>query len=167
MKSGGPDSTVSAAAGADLSIPDGFSVVEMQYGFVGTVGPLYHRAGPDGEVLAVRVEERHCNLGKVAHGGMITALADIAIGHRLVRSRKPLMWSLSLSLNTDFVGTAPLGCWLEARATLRRVGTSIAFVACDLSTDGKPVAIASSVLKILGESRGREERMKLKNPPTT
>jgi acyl-coenzyme A thioesterase 13 len=146
---------------ADPGVPDGFSLVTMQYGFMGMVGPLYHRADAHGEVLAVRVEERHCNLGKVAHGGMITALADIAIGHRLVRSRKPLMWSLSLSLNTDFVGTAPLGCWLEARATLRRVGTSIAFVACDLSTDGKPVAIASSVLKILGESRGREERMKL------
>lgn len=151
----------------DHSVPEGFSLVEMQYGFVGTVGPLYHRADAHGEVLAVRVDERHCNLGKVAHGGMITALADIAIGYRLVRSRKPLMWSLSLSLNTDFVGAAPLGCWLEARATLRRVGSSIAFVACDLSTDGKTVAIASSVLKILGESRGREERMKLKNPQTT
>ena len=91
---------------------------------------------------------------------MITALADIAIGYRLVRSRKPLMWSLSLSLNTDFVGTAPLGCWLEARATLRRVGSSIAFVACDLSTEGKTVAIASSVLKILSQSGGRDEALK-------
>ena len=145
---------------ADPGVPEGFSLVTMQYGFVGTVGPLYHRADAHGEVLAVRVEERHCNLGKVAHGGMITALADIAIGYRLVRSRKPLMWSLSLSLNTDFVGTAPLGCWLEARATLRRVGSSIAFVACDLSTEGKTVAIASSVLKILSQSGGRDEALK-------
>lgn len=145
---------------ADPGVPEGFALVAMQYGFVGTVGPLYHRADAHGEVLAVRVEERHCNLGKVAHGGMITALADIAIGYRLVRSRKPLMWSLSLSLNTDFVGTAPLGCWLEARATLRRVGSSIAFVACDLSTEGKTVAIASSVLKILSQSGGRDEALK-------
>jgi acyl-coenzyme A thioesterase PaaI-like protein len=145
---------------ADPGVPDGFSLVTMQYGFMGMVGPLYHRADAHGEVLAVRVEERHCNLGKVAHGGMITALADIAIGYRLVRSRKPLMWSLSLSLNTDFVGTAPLGCWLEARATLRRVGSSIAFVACDLSTEGKTVAIASSVLKILSQSGGRDEALK-------
>ncbi len=145
---------------ADPGVPEGFVLVTMQYGFVGTVGPLYHRADAHGEVLAVRVEERHCNLGKVAHGGMITALADIAIGYRLVRSRKPLMWSLSLSLNTDFVGTAPLGCWLEARATLRRVGSSIAFVACDLSTEGKTVAIASSVLKILSQSGGRDEALK-------
>ncbi len=145
---------------ANPGVPEGFVLVTMQYGFVGTVGPLYHRADAHGEVLAVRVEERHCNLGKVAHGGMITALADIAIGYRLVRSRKPLMWSLSLSLNTDFVGTAPLGCWLEARATLRRVGSSIAFVACDLSTEGKTVAIASSVLKILSQSGGRDEALK-------
>lgn len=145
---------------ADPGVPDGFSLVTMQYGFMGMVGPLYHRADAHGEVLAVRVEERHCNLGKVAHGGKITALADIAIGYRLVRSRKPLMWSLSLSLNTDFVGTAPLGCWLEARATLRRVGSSIAFVACDLSTEGKTVAIASSVLKILSQSGGRDEALK-------
>ena len=145
---------------ADAGVPEGFSLVTMQYGFVGTVGPLYHRADAHGEVLAVRVEERHCNLGKVAHGGMITALADIAIGYQLVRSRKPLMWSLSLSLNTDFVGPAPLGCWLEARATLRRVGSSIAFVACDLSTEGKTVAIASSVLKILSQSGGRDEALK-------
>ena len=145
---------------ADPGVPEGFSLVTMQYGFMGMVGPLYHRADAHGEVLAVRVEERHCNLGKVAHGGMITALADIAIGYRLVRSRKPLMWSMSLSLNTDFVGAAPLGCWLEARATLRRVGSSIAFVACDLSTDGKTVAIASSVLKILSQSGGRDEALK-------
>ena len=145
---------------ATANVPEGFVALDGVYGFMGWVGPLYLRRDAEGETLGLRVEPRHCNLGRVAHGGMIAALADIAIGHRLVNSRRPRMWSLSLSLTTDFMGAAALGSWLEACATLRRVGSKIAFVDCELTADGEPIGSASSVLKILSDHRGRDERVK-------
>lgn len=160
MSSHGTHSKAAELDVATAGVPEGFVALDGIYGFVGWVGPLYLRRDPDGETLGLRVEPRHCNIGRVAHGGMIAALADIAIGQRLVNSRRPRMWSLSLSLTTDFMGTAALGSWLEACATLRRVGSKIAFVDCELTADGAPIGSASSVLKILSDPRGRDESVR-------
>ena len=154
------NTTANTEPDAPSAVPEGYTPINNHYGFVKWVGPLYCKGSGEGEVIAVRVEERHCNGGNVAHGGMVSTMADIAIGYHLVRSGRPARWSLSLNLNMDFIGTAPMGSWLEARPRLRRVGSTVAFVDCELTAAGQLVASATSVLKLISDPGQRGVRLK-------
>ena len=78
----------SAPNNAD-AVPDGFELLQVGGGYFKQLGPVYGKTLPDGSmVVALRVAERHLNFGGVAHGGMLTTVADGALG-RNVASMPP------------------------------------------------------------------------------
>jgi len=48
-------------------------------GFAGLVGPLWTRREGDGWAYAILVEDRHANPAGLAHGGLVSTLADHAL----------------------------------------------------------------------------------------
>ncbi len=85
---------------------------------------------PDGMELTrvgFRVEKHNCNMLGTAHGGLIAALMDIAMGRNA--------WSVAerpaptISMTVDFVRAAQVGEWLESRC--RVIRKSRRFVFCD------------------------------------
>jgi acyl-coenzyme A thioesterase PaaI-like protein len=59
--------------------PEGFAPFPFTTGFVGVNGPLYARRADGGRIhLGFRVEERHCNPMRIAHGGMLGLAQDVA-----------------------------------------------------------------------------------------
>lgn len=74
-----------------------------------TIGPLW---------LAVRVREVHCNIRMFIHGGLISALADNAIGLSVglalvEQSGGQPGAGVTVNLAVDFLGSAQIGQWLE------------------------------------------------------
>ena len=95
-------------------IPDGFAPIDKPSSFGQLIGPVYERPEDDGMfVRALRVEDKHTNLGGVVHGGVLMSFADVILG--TVSYRHAGRPGMSVRLVSDFVSPARVGDWLEGR----------------------------------------------------
>jgi len=131
--------------------------------------PLYARVhtGDDGRpqavALALRVAEPHCNARGFAHGGLVSALADNAMGLSAVaaasaaRSTTPPgeaahpspSGAVTVSLVLDFIDSARIGDWLVFTPRVLRHGRTLAFTECHAEVDGRLVARASATFRFV------------------
>jgi uncharacterized protein (TIGR00369 family) len=136
-------------------IPDGFRPLGLLMGFIETNGPLYGKWENERMLLGFRVELRHCNPGKVAHGGMLATFADmlLPIAARF-QGKKDMGFLPTVNLTCDFLAPAPLGAWVEGRGEALRAGRSLLFAQGLVEADGVPCLRASGVFKVAGPSSG-------------
>jgi uncharacterized protein (TIGR00369 family) len=115
--------------------------------------PLYSKAADGAVVLALRIKEAHCNGRGFAHGGLISALADNAMGlsvFEVLRSRQDGQPRsiLTVSLALDFLGSAQTGQWLEFVPRVLKAGNNLGFADCIVRADGQPIARASATFRV-------------------
>lgn len=148
-------------------VPADFQKLEVVSPFVETNGPLYGKLIDGGAVFGMRVEKQHCNRGNKLHGGMVCTIADIAIGHNIAAalgndleaqptssndeaaSGPPAVPMTTVSMSTDFTGSAQLGDWVEVHVDVHRVGGSLAFANAYLSCNEQRIARVSAIFKLL------------------
>jgi hypothetical protein len=82
--------------------PPGFEAYAEPSGFLERIGPLLQRRTGDAVLFGVRIAEHHCNRRGMAHGGLIVALADIALGKTGEWLSRPPVSLLTASLTVDF-----------------------------------------------------------------
>lgn len=99
------------------AVPPGFELLPPGLGFTDAIAPCYRKVEGTKVAMGLRVEQSHCNMMGVCHGGVLMTLADIAAaaGVNLVRGKKAGSPTLNLSL--DFISAGRLGQWLEAEIT--------------------------------------------------
>ena len=91
---------------------------------------------PSGAIhLALEIREAHCNSRGFARGGLISALADYAMGHSAVlqarrRAGSEKASAVTVSLTLDFIDSAQIGDCVEFQPTVLKVGRTLAFVDC-------------------------------------
>ena len=130
-------------------IPAGFVPLERPSPFLYTVGPLFISGdGGEQEVIGLRIEEKHTNTVGIAHGGVLAALADVALGHRLVFSTRPPRTLVTINLTLDFIGSAGRGAWLEARVEIHKQEGRMAFASARLSAGDRQVVRASGIFML-------------------
>lgn len=129
------------------AIPAGYAQYDSRNNFVEYIGPLYFRDGPEGPQFGFLVEPRHCNMLDIAHGGLLSAFADIAITRAVAECTE--LRALTLSLNTDFIGAARRGAWVESRVSISKRGGGIGFATCEVLADGVAVVHASAAMKYI------------------
>ncbi len=97
----------------------------------------------------MRIEFRHCNPRGVAHGGWLMTFADMmqpmAAHHHPQVGRKFLP---TISLTTDFLAPAPLGCWLTGRTQVLRVTRNLVFAQGLIFADDALAVRVNGVFKI-------------------
>jgi acyl-coenzyme A thioesterase PaaI-like protein len=119
--------------------------------------PLYSKAENGAILLALRIRQAHCNSRGFAHGGLISALADNAIGLllnetvRTTEGKEPGAL-VTIGLTLDFLGAAKIGQWLEVVPRVLRAGGSIGFVDCLVRADDQPVARGNATFRIFRAS---------------
>ncbi len=116
--------------------------------------PLFARATADAVFLALEVREAHCNSRGFAHGGLISALADNAMGLSAVRQARKTpgtekVSAVTVSLTLDFIDTAKVGDWLEFQPSLLKVGRTLAFVDCRVVCGERLVAHGSASFRMV------------------
>ena len=117
-------------------IPDGFAPIDKPSSFGQLIGPVYERPEDDGMfVRALRVEDKHTNLGGVVHGGVLMSFADVILG--TVSYRHAGRPGMSVRLVSDFVSPARVGDWLEGRGTVTKATRSIIFARGTLTVEGR------------------------------
>src|SRR5258706_16095792 len=69
--------------------------------FFATVGPAWIRRSDVPPTFGIRIEPRHCNSAGTAHGGLLAALADLALGQgiRAVAGRSLRLVTAGLSVD--------------------------------------------------------------------
>lgn len=111
-------------------------------------GPLYLRRDPAPTTFGLRVEDRHCNPAMNCHGGMLAALADIALGLGGFEQAGVEGFFITVTLQTDFLAPARLGAWLECRPELLRRTRTLLFMQGVFTADTRPVLRASGVFQL-------------------
>jgi len=135
---------------AESGIPEGFRRLDAGGPYVQLMGPLYTKPGDDGTaIIALRVAQHHMNIQGVAHGGMLTTLADTALGINLSLARGQRGGKVTASFTADFLSSAREGDWLEAHVVITRLGKRLAYANCDLKVGDRHVLRSSAVFAMV------------------
>jgi uncharacterized protein (TIGR00369 family) len=110
----------------EINPPEPFRLSVRRGPFTTHNGPWYHWA--DGETFrqGVRLQRRHCNSRDICHGGFLCSLADGLAATAIFRNLKRS--SVTMKLNTEFLGSARAGDWLQGTGWLVRATPRMAFV---------------------------------------
>jgi uncharacterized protein (TIGR00369 family) len=135
-------------------VPEGFTPHFKQSRVTDPWEPLYSRILPGAIQIGVRLREDHCNWRGFAHGGVIAALADNAMGLSYWHVAKnaeadssPLRAPVTVSLNVDYAAAANIGQWLQIEPRVIKAGRSMGFVDALVTADGTPIARASATFR--------------------
>lgn len=125
-------------------------------GFADLVGYTLETWQPDLAEVTVTVDARHLNRSGVMHGGMLTTLVDTACGYcgcYTAEGEAPKR-AFTLSLTTNFVGTAQAGQRLTARARRSGGGKSVFFADCEVrDQDGRMIGTGQGTFKYIALRR--------------
>lgn len=130
-------------------VPAGFEPTHfpMRVPFAEKMGPTFQRLVPNGIDIGAWVTDDNRNGGKMAHGGFLMTLGDIASGRAAVIATDIHHFTVHVSFTMNFYAAAPLGSWVEVHARIERQGKSMLFCHCDYFADGAKIGTATTVLK--------------------
>lgn len=118
-------------------------------GFLGLVGPVWERGGPDGPELAFQATEKHENLRGVVQGGMLMTLADRMLG-AVGRAHNENRPQATVHLDVDFLAPVRIGDVVVGRGRIRRNTRTLMFIGGTLVVDDTTVVEANGIWKKLG-----------------
>lgn len=134
----------------DDRVPEGFERHFRQSPLTDPWEPLYSRREGDRFHLGLRVQNAHCNSRGKAHGGLISALADNAMGLACVLAAGDQAGSaVTVQMSVDFIGAIETGQWLEIIAKPTKLGRTLAFAEARVAADGELTARATAVFRML------------------
>jgi uncharacterized protein (TIGR00369 family) len=116
--------------------------------------PLFARETGEAVQLAVEIREAHCNARGFAHGGLISALADNAMGLSAVRlarqqPEQAQASAVTVTLALDFLDSARVGEWLEVRPSVLKLGRTLAFAECRVVCGERLVARGNASFRMV------------------
>lgn len=115
--------------------------------------PLYSRVDNDKVVLGLHAADAHANSRGFVHGGLISALADNAMGLSCARVLGGASRLVTVSLALDFLRPASKGQWLEFDTTFVKPGGTLCFAQAFVTADGAPCARANGVFRVVDQHR--------------
>lgn len=118
--------------------------------------PLFRRIAGERVILGLRAAEAHTNSRGFVHGGLISALADNAMGLSCARTLCHAGGLVTVSLGVDFLGSAFKGQWLEFDTMFVKPGSTLCFAQAFVTADGKPCARADAVFRVVGRETERK-----------
>lgn len=120
-------------------------------GFVDLVGPLYVKREASGlRAFAFEAQPKHANLIGVVHGGMLMTLADRALGVGAwdAAGGRP---SVTVQFDMQFLSAVKMGEFVSLSPELVRKTSTLVFMRGTLAAEGRAVAAATGLWKILAE----------------
>ena len=132
--------------------PPGFELLTRPSPLLDPWRPLYAKTESDRIIIGVWLREPHTNSRATAHGGLLAALADQAMGMscavklRIENVAITNLWTTSLTV--DYLGTAKIGQFLTFDTNFARVGKTLCHAECDVRADGETIARARGAFRV-------------------
>ena len=111
--------------------------------------PLYSKGTDEAVILGLVAAAPHTNSRGLVHGGLISALADNAMGLSCGRFLGEGSSVITVNLTLDFVGAARIGQWLEFDTNFVKAGSTLCFAQALVTADGEPCARANAVFRVV------------------
>jgi len=111
--------------------------------------PLYSRRTAEAVRMGFRAGPAHANSRGFVHGGMISALADNAMGLSCGHGLEGGPSLVTVSLAVDFLSSAKLGQWVEISPKINQLGATLCFAEAEISADGAPCAKAHATFRVI------------------
>lgn len=112
------------------------------------VGPLYSKRLADRSIItAFRADQRHLNDLGMVHGGVLMTFADNALFNIAQDALKGSDWSVTVTMNSEFLGAAHEGDLLQATGEVTRAGGSTVFARGLVTAEGRPCLAFSGSMK--------------------
>ncbi len=126
--------------GEQAGIPEGFTALTTGLGFIDALQPLFHCVSDNAARFGLVVEDQHCNMMGICHGGVLASLADVAAAHNINRQRGTIGGAPTINLSLDFIRAAKRGRWIEAFTDRVEVRRRFGFASGAVVCDGEDVA---------------------------
>jgi uncharacterized protein (TIGR00369 family) len=111
--------------------------------------PLYSKKTDKAVIIGLRLARPHTNARGLIHGGLITALADNAMGYSCALVTNWTTSFVTISLSIDFVGSAGIGQWLAVESEVIKTGSTICFAQSLIKADDIVIARASGTFRVV------------------
>jgi uncharacterized protein (TIGR00369 family) len=111
--------------------------------------PLYSRKDDGVITIGFQAGAAHANSRGFVHGGLISALADNAMGLSCGQSLEGGPSLVTVNLAVDFLGSATPGQWVEVTPKLNRLGSTLCFAEAEVTADGVPCAKAHGTFRVV------------------
>ncbi len=136
------------------SLPTGYQPHTRHSPLTDPWEPLFAQETAGAVNLAVELRQAHCNSRGFAHGGLVTTLADNAMGLSAVRRARERVGAenasaVTVSLALDFIDAAQQGEWLEVQPAVLKVGRTLAFVECRVVCGERLIARGNASFRIV------------------
>ena len=135
-------------AAAPVTIPEGFVRHTRRSPLTDPWEPLYARTTATAVILGVVARPAHTNSRGLVHGGLITALADNAMGLSCGLTLRDGQRLLTASLSIDFLGVAAPGQWLTVETDFVKPGATLCVAQAFVKADGKICARANATFRV-------------------
>jgi len=125
-------------------------------GWMATLGARITEAEPGRVVLELEAGPQHRHGGGVVQGGVITQIADAAMGMSLATLQEDGLWNTTIELKINFLRPVVDGR-LRAEGRVIEMKQTLLFSEADVVDDrGRLIARASSTCMPVPEGQGRE-----------
>lgn len=116
--------------------------------------PLFSKRSKDAVIIGLTADTQHCNSRGFVHGGLISALADNAMGLSCAARHENVSGLVTISLHLDFVRAAKIGQWLEFETSYIKPGKSIDAAQGRVLADGEVCALVGATFRVLDAAKG-------------
>jgi uncharacterized protein (TIGR00369 family) len=133
----------------DTDIPEGFERQSRPSPLTDPWEPIYSKQMPDAIILGLRLATPHTNARGFAHGGLVAALTDKAMGHSCGHQMRGVHSLVTVSMAIDFVSSAQIGQWLTVETDVIKTGSTLCFAQCLVRADNAVIARASATFRLV------------------
>jgi len=133
----------------DTAIPEGFERQSRPSPLTAPWEPIYSKLTSDALILGLRLATPHTNARGFAHGGLIAALADKAMGHSCGHKLGGAHSLVTVSIAIDFISSGQIGQWLTFETDVIKTGSTICFAQCFVRADGAVIARGNATFRVL------------------
>ena len=130
-------------------IPEGFERQTRPSPLTDPWEPIYSRQTPDALILGLRLAKPHTNARGFAHGGLIAALTDKAMGHSCAHKMGGTHSLVTVGMSIDFISSAQIGQWLTVDTDVIKTGSTLCFAQCFVTADGVVIARANATFRVV------------------
>ena len=139
---------MTAEPAGDPPAPEGFVLHDRRSPVTDPWRPIWAKRNDTAFHLGLRLAEAHTNSRGLAHGGLISALADNAMGLTCWLHRPESGGLVTVNLSVDFMGAGRIGQWLEIRPEMIRMGQTLAFARALILADDAVIAQAAATFHV-------------------
>jgi uncharacterized protein (TIGR00369 family) len=132
-------------------IPEGFERHFRQSPLTDPWEPIYSKRTADAIIIGLRLAQPHTNSRGLAHGGLITSLADNAMGLSCGVKLGDSSRLVTVGLSIDFLGPAQVGQWLQVETEVIRTGRTLCVAQCFVTADAVRCARANATFSVVAK----------------